>query len=215
MSGFKQSPYNKIINVIIPVAIIIIMIVLTTRVSSHVMGIRETRASDFMNIMSISILSPCDEDIVDPNCHRTIAIMSYINSIDNKHVIFYNENLEILYPPYEYGVILDFNGDHVSIGLYIHEHEYGHIQEIIDGTKKYIYFQWVYGNDGMRYLLIYLTNQYNLDFTYLYILSHIVIILVLIFAIKTNFVDHMIFMKILSKGNKSAIDNFKYRKYDS
>ena len=210
---FKRGIISNVMDILLPLAAIITLIFLITIIRINIEAEQKIVQQSFYQITESIIEKTCDSDCFQSS---TIPILTSINKIDAIDIYVYDEDMNMISPASD--VQLDMVLD-MSIGSEL----YDLVLNSVDGDLIEIYykdgydvwFHWIYVPVmDKEYLFIYGLDMSKLDYTFPHVLTYLATFIILAYALKTNFVDKMIYMKIMQGSQKRLIDNFSYRKYD-
>jgi len=196
------------LDIVLPIVVILLLLFAAYRTTIEVERMREEYISDFSTVINIALsTSTTTEGLKD----RIDDMTTYINALGDKAIFIYCDELDLVNYPIPF--ILNLS-EETLVHQTVMSHDSGRITKYIDYVRQELCFHWIYIQAvDRKYLVIFVINQHVLDFTIIQIIIHIVIFLVLAYALKTNFVDTLILSKVLQRTQKRSIDNFEYRKY--
>ena len=207
--NFKRSKFSSFMDIVLPITAIIILSILMYRIYIEVGHMRMDYIDDFSSVIHISLTSAVsEEDLIN----KSEMMVQYLNSIENKAVFIYDKTLISLFAKGSFQFDL-------SDGSELHEliltNDRGYLTQIIDGVEQDVRFEWIYVPSMEKtYLLLYSISKRLMDFTFTYTFTYIAILCILIYAVKVNLVDRMVYATILQKSQKQLIDDFESRKFN-
>jgi len=213
MVEFKRNKFSGILDLLLPLVVIAILITLMNRSRIEVNQIRMEHLHDFSAIVTIALSTSQTREGLN---YRIDQMSEYINSMVDKAVFIYDDGLNQVTSNNDHDSELNFDiKQDKELRTLVESEDRGQFAKEINGLRYDIHFEWIHIEVLDRsYLVMYTINQKIMDFTFLYVLTYISIFGVLAYAIKTNFVDRIIYAKILQGNQKRLIDDFGYRKHD-
>jgi len=210
---FKRGVFSNAMDIILPLAAIIILLLLITNIRINIEEEQRVVQQSFYEITEAIIENTLDEYYFYAS---TLPILNSINNIEAIDIYVYDENINMIAPIVDddFDIILDMSIDSEFYNMVMNS-SHGDFHEFHYRQGYDVWFHWLHVDVmDAEYLFIYGLDMSKLDYTFPHVLTYLATFLILAFALKTNFVDKMIYMKIMQGNQRRLIDNFAYRKYD-